>query len=178
MCRTPSWRGKQHIHQKLRCKTEKCLQNNTPCNNLQLYITTYYIDTGSTYCLVTALRYISTMSTCLQADGSSSISIALLQNTAAHKKQKFSDFYYKPEIYYRIHNSLLLAHILCQLNPINNPKLDFLSPSIILPSTQSADVFKAIIVTHFPSPLCFPHALYFNSLHFIVPIQIMMILFM
>ena len=71
----------------------KRYQNNTRCNNSQLYITTCYIDTGCTYCHVTALRYNSTMSTCSQADGYLSTSKAFLQNTAAHKKKKFSAFY-------------------------------------------------------------------------------------
>jgi len=45
---------------------------------------TCYTETGFTYCHVTALRYNSTMSTCSQAEGSLSISTALLQSTAAH----------------------------------------------------------------------------------------------
>ena len=41
-----------------------------------------------------------------------------------------------PGICYRIHNVLLLPPILCQLNPVDILKLDFLEPSVIIPSTH------------------------------------------
>jgi len=66
------------------------------------------------------------MSACSQAEGSLSISTALLQNTAANKNNKFSAFLLEAGICYRIHNILLISPILSQLNPINIFTLDIL----------------------------------------------------
>ena len=68
---------------------------------------TCYTETGFTYCYVTVLHYNSTMSTCSQVEGSLSISTALLQNNTADKNKKFSTFYYKPQICYLIHITLI-----------------------------------------------------------------------
>ena len=170
MWRTPSWRRNQHIRQKHQCKTNKTdITTTLAVTTYNCTIATCYTDTGSTYCHVTVLHYNSTMSACSQAEGSLSISTALLQNTAANKNKKFSAFLLEtgnllPYSQFRItfHHSEPAES---DQNFHTRLPLIHYYPTIY---TQLADVFKATLFRHFSSRLWVPHALLLTILYFFV----------
>jgi len=169
MWRTPSWRRKQHIRQKRQCKTKKNFTWTTlAVTTYNCTIATCYTDTGSTYSHVIVLHYNSTMSVCSQAEGSLSISTALLQNTAANKNKKFSAFLLEagnllPYSQYHIifpHSEPAESD---QHFHTRHPLIQYYS-SIY---TQLADVFKATLFRHFSSRLWVPHALFWQFFIFL-----------